>query len=265
VTFVIQRATQVITFPAVAGKVYGDAPFATGASVPSNNLLMMSTTPLVCSVSGTTVTILRAGPCSITASAAQTTSYFAAPDVTRSFTVAKAAATVTWSPTLVITADDTLSFVPSALATTDGGPIGYSVDDSGTTGCTVNSLTAVVSYVTAGTCAIKATSTEMDDTSSGFTVATFTISKANQTITFGSLSSKNYGDAPFAISASTDAPGRLVSFTSLTPTVCSVTGASTVIGGATGGTVAIVGAGTCTIRASQSGDDVYAAAAVVER
>ncbi|MFZ9976367.1 MAG: hypothetical protein ACO3GM_06280, partial [Candidatus Limnocylindrus sp.] len=254
-----------ITFPTIEGKVYGVAPFSTGASVPSGNLVMTSNTPLVCSVSGTTVTILKAGPCSITASAAQTTEYFAAADVTREFTVAKAAATVTWSPTLAITADDTLSFTPSALATTDGGPIGYSVDSAGSTGCTVNSLTAEVTYVTAGTCAIKATSAEMDDTSSGFTVATFTISKASQTITFGTLSSKNYGDAPFAISASTDAPGRLVTFASLTPTVCSVTGASTVIGGATGGTVAIVGAGTCSIRASQAGDDVYAAAPVVDQ
>jgi hypothetical protein len=74
VTFVIDRATQVITFPVISGKVYGGAPFATGASVPSNNLVMTSTTPLVCSVAGTTVTILKAGSCSITASAAQTTS-----------------------------------------------------------------------------------------------------------------------------------------------------------------------------------------------
>jgi hypothetical protein len=265
VTFVIDRATQVITFPVISGKVYGGAPFATGASVPSNNLVMTSTTPLVCSVAGTTVTMLKAGSCSITASAAQTTSYHAAADVTREFTVAKAAATVTWSPTLAITADDTLSFTPSALATSNGGAIGYSVDSAGTTGCTVNSLTAQVTFVTAGTCAIKATSAERDDTSSGFTVATFTISKATQTITFGAQSGRNYGDAPYAISATTTAPGRLVTFTSLTPTVCGVTGASAVITGATGGTVALLGAGMCTIRASQPGDAVYAAASVVDR
>jgi len=265
VTFTISKADQVITFPGLGGKVYGDAPFAVTVSAPSNNVVLTSTTTAVCTVAATTVTILRAGQCDLTASAAGTSAYNAAADVSRSFTVAKATPTVTWAPTTAITADDTLSFTPSALATTDGGPIGYSVDDSGTTGCTVNSLTAEVTYVTAGTCAIKATSAEMDDTSSGFTVATFTISKASQTITFGSLSSKNYGDAPFAISASTDSPGRLVTFTSLTPTVCSVTGASTVIGGATGGTVAIVGAGTCSIRASQAGDDVYAAAPVVDR
>ncbi|MGA1035776.1 MAG: fibronectin type III domain-containing protein, partial [Ilumatobacteraceae bacterium] len=264
-TFTISKADQVISFPPLGGMVYGVAPFGVTVSSPSNNVVLTSTTTAVCTVAATTVTILHAGQCDLTASAAETSAYNAAADVSRSFTVAKAAATVTWSPTLAITADDTLSFTPSALASTNGGPIGYSVDSAGTTGCTVNSLTAQVTYVTAGTCAIKATSAEMDDTSSGFTVATFTISRASQTITFGSLSSKNYGDAPFAISASTDAPGRLVTFTSLTPTVCSVTGASTVIGGATGGAVAIVGAGTCSIRASQPGDDVYAAAPVADR
>ena len=266
VTFTIAKADQVITFPPLPGMVYGDAPFAVTVSAPSANVVLTSTTTAVCTVAGTTVTILRAGECDLTASAAATSAYNAAADVSRSFTVAKAAPTVTWTPTTAITADDTLSFTPSALATTNGGALSYAVDSAGTTGCTVDSSTAVVTYVTSGTCAIRANSAATDDTASGSALVSFVISKATQSITFTySGGSKQYGAAPIAISATTDAPGRLVTFTSQTPLVCGVTSAASIVGGATGGTISIVGVGTCTIRASQAGDAVYAAAANVEQ
>ena len=266
VTFTIAKADQVITFPPLAGKVYGDAPFAVTVSAPSNNVVLTSTTTAVCTVATTTVTILRAGECDLTASAAATSAYNAAADVSRSFTVAKAAPTVTWTPTTAITADDTLSFTPSALATTNGGALSYAVDSAGTTGCSVDSATAVVTYVTSGTCAIRANSAATDDTASGSALVSFVISKAAQSITFTySGGSKQYGAAPIAISATTDAPARLITFTSQTPLVCGVTSAASLVAGATGGTISIVGVGTCTIRASQAGDAVYAAAANVEQ
>ena len=266
VTFVVSKADQVITFPALAGKVYGDAPFVVTVSAPSNNVVLISTTTAVCTVAGTTVTVLRAGPCSLTASAAATSAYNAAPDASRSFTVAQANPTVTWAPTLSITADDTLAFTPSSLATSNGGLISYAVDSAGTSGCTVNSLTAAVTYVTSGVCTVRATSAATDDTASGSTLATFTISKATQTISFTYTGgNKTYGAAPIAISASTGASGRLIAFSTTTPTVCGVTSAASLVGGATGGTVSIVGVGTCTIRATQSGDAVYSAAAPVEQ
>jgi hypothetical protein len=73
--------------------------------------------------------------------------------------------------------------------------------------------------------------------SSGFTVA-----KATQTISFGALSARTYGDAPFAIGAGASS-GLLMSFNV-------VSGPATV----SGNTVSILGAGTVTVRASQSGD-----------
>ena len=265
VTFVISKATQTITFPVIPGKVYGDGPFVVTVSAPSNNVILTSSTTAICTVAGTTVTIVRAGTCSLTASAAETAAYFAAPNATRTFAVSPASPSISWSPTLAITADDTRSFTPSALATSNGGAISYSVDSAGATGCTVNAATAVVSYVTAGSCAIRATSAATDDTASGFTVATFTISKASQSISFTAPGNMNYGDPAFLTSATTTAPGRIVTFTSLTPLVCGVTGAATPMAGATWATVSIVGVGTCSLRASQPGDDVYAPAAVQDR
>src|SRR5438045_1276357 len=78
--------------------------------------------------------------------------------------------------------------------------------------------------------------------------------KQSQTITFGTLSNKTYGDAPFTVSA-TASSGLTVSFSSLTTSVCTVSSR----------TVTLVGGGTCTIRASQAGDAHYLAAPNVDR
>lgn len=81
-----------------------------------------------------------------------------------------------------------------------------------------------------------------------------TIAPANQTITFGALTNKTYGDPPFTVSA-TASSGLAVTFSSLTAPVCTVSGA----------TVTIVAAGSCTIRALQGGDSNYNAAPNVDQ
>ena len=75
-----------------------------------------------------------------------------------------------------------------------------------------------------------------------------------QTISFGALSGKTSGDAPFDVSASASS-GLPVNFTSQTASVCSITGV----------TVTLIDAGTCTIRASQAGDATYQAASSLIR
>ena len=81
---------------------------------------------------------------------------------------------------------------------------------------------------------------------------TQTVNKANQTISFGALASKTFGDADFTVSA-TASSGLAVSF--------SASGDCTV----TGSTVHITGAGSCTITASQPGNANFNAAASVQR
>jgi hypothetical protein len=71
--------------------------------------------------------------------------------------------------------------------------------------------------------------------------------KQDQTITFGALTNKTYGDADFTVSA-TASSGLPVSF--------SASGNCTV----SGSTVHITSAGSCTITASQAGDTTYNAA-----
>ena len=80
---------------------------------------------------------------------------------------------------------------------------------------------------------------------------TYTVNKANQTINFGTLDNKTFGDADFNVSATGGGSGNPVTF--------AATGDCTV----SGNTVHITGAGSCTITASQAGNDNYNAAAPV--
>jgi len=97
-TLVIAKASQTITFNALPAKTYGDAAFALGATASSGLAISYaSSDPTVATISGSTVTILKAGTTNITASQAGNGNYNAAAPVTRALTVNKATATVTLS------------------------------------------------------------------------------------------------------------------------------------------------------------------------
>jgi len=78
------------------------------------------------------------------------------------------------------------------------------------------------------------------------------IAKVDQSITFGALSNKTYGDSSFALTA-TASSGLAITYTSSDPSVASILGS----------TVTILKAGSTTITASQSGNDNYNAASSV--
>ncbi|PYS47257.1 MAG: hypothetical protein DMF68_16520 [Acidobacteria bacterium] len=120
------------------------------------------------------------------------------------------------------------------------------VSFSATGNCTVTGST--VHITGAGTCTITASQTGDINFNAALPVSrSFNISKANQTITFGSLSNKTFGDANFNVSAAASS-SLSVSF--------AASGQCTV----TGSTVHITGAGSCTITASQSGSSNFNAA-----
>jgi hypothetical protein len=90
------KASQAITFDALADRTYGDADFAVSASA-SSGLPVSFAASGSCSLNGSTVHIDSAGSCTITASQAGNGNYDPAADVMRSFGIAKAASTVTVS------------------------------------------------------------------------------------------------------------------------------------------------------------------------
>src|SRR3990172_7633106 len=80
--------------------------------------------------------------------------------------------------------------------------------------------------------------------------AAFDIAKGNQTISFGALLPKVYGDPPFVVTATAS---------SGLPVTYSTSGNCT----NAGSTITITGAGSCTVTASQLGDANYNAASPV--
>ena len=83
---------------------------------------------------------------------------------------------------------------------------------------------------------------------------TFIGAQQSQTITFGSLDAKTYGDSTFALSATADS-GLTVSYSSSDTSVATVAGS----------TVTILKAGVTTFTASQAGNPQYAAATSVQQ
>ena len=81
---------------------------------------------------------------------------------------------------------------------------------------------------------------------------TITADRQSQTITFGALTTKTYGDAPFALTGSSSS-GLAVTYTSSNTSVATVSG----------NTVTILSNGSTTITANQAGNTTYAAANAV--
>ncbi len=85
---VVVKQAQTITFGALADKELGDADFAVSATASSGlTVAFSSTTTSVCTVSGSTVSLVDTGTCTIKADQAGNGTYAPAPSVSQSFEV----------------------------------------------------------------------------------------------------------------------------------------------------------------------------------
>lgn len=131
--------------------------------------------------------------------------------------------------------------------------LSYGVGALATDTATLNNVSPAVysdSVVPSGLVAgIGATYNPINYNAPVYVEGAITVSKANQSITFNSLSDKNSGDVPFALGGSASS-GLAVSYATSNPGVVTVNG----------GTATITGAGLAIITASQLGDlNFYAA------
>jgi predicted nucleotidyltransferase len=249
-TLNVAKDDQTISFGALANKTFGDADFSVSATATSGLPVSFGATGncTVTSPSPGTVHLTAAGPCTITATQAGDSTYNAAPIVQRSFNIAKANQTITFGALADKTFGDA-DFNVSAAASS-----GLAVSFGATGNCTVTSPSPGTVHITgAGSCTITASQAGNSNYNAAPNVSqSFNIAKSNQTITFGTLGNKTFGDADFNLSA-TASSGLVVSF--------SATGQCTV----TGTTVHLTGPGSCTITASQAGDANFNAAPDVAR
>jgi hypothetical protein len=237
----IVKLDQTITFAPLAGKTYGDADFDVSASA-SSGLAVSFAAAGSCTISAATVHIVGAGSCTVTASQGGDKNYNPAPIVSRAFTIAKADQTISVSTTDDRTFGDP-DFELDATATSN--LVVTLAVDSGP--CTLSSSTspATVHITGAGTCVIRASQAgDANFNAAPDEVRSFNVNKANQSIDFGPLADKTFGDADFEVSAT--ATSHLdVTFTATG--TCDVSGT----------TVHITGGGECTITASQAGNADY--------
>lgn len=257
-TVLNQSQTVVFDAAQLPAKTFGNPPF--NISATSNRGLLVSfvsSNPSVATVAAGTlsgnittaeVTIVGAGSVDITAKQPGNPDTAAAPDVTRTLTVAKAAATITLGD-LATTFDGTPK--AASATTTPAGLLNIVFTYAGT-------AAPAMPPVNAGTYAVTAT---LDNPHyAGTATGNLVVAKAPQTITFtaGSVGSPRLiTAAPFPLTA-TATSTLPVSFASSNPAVATVSGNTTA-----GFTVSVVGLGTTTLTATQAGDSNYLAATAV--
>jgi hypothetical protein len=248
-TQVVGKGSQTITFAALANKQFNDPDFTVSATASSGLAVSFSVGASdQCTISGSTVHITGVGSCTVTASQGGDANYNAATSVSRTFSIGKADQTITFAALGNKTFSDG-DFAVSATASS-GLAVSFSVGASDQ--CTIAGST--VHLTGAGSCTVTASQGGNANYNAATSVSrTFSIGKADQTITFAPLGNKTFGDGDFMVSASSDS-GLDVAFSLLGNCEVSLTGM-----------VHLTGAGSCTITASQDGDDNYNAASSVPR
>jgi hypothetical protein len=161
------------------------------------------------------------------------------------FDIVKGGQTITFiAPANVTYGDPPINL---AVSTSSGLPVSLSASGP----CAVSGTTLTATDV--GTCSVTASQAGDDSYYPAANVTrSFAIGKHDQTIAFGPLANKMYGDPPFSLTASASS-GLAVSFSAAG--VCSLSD----------GVVNLNGIGSCTITASQAGNADFNAALNVER
>lgn len=234
------NTAQTISFAALPDLPLSAATIAVSASASSGLPVRVdSWTRLVCTVSGSTVTLLRTGICVVSADQDGDESRARADTVTQSFTVTGTAQTISFaplgntylgeaSPALVLSASSAL---PVTLVSNTPGV------------CTVGG--GGLTLLATGTCQL--TASQPGNASFEPTVPvsrSFTVSAARsaQSVSFTALPALAVGASGALIASASS--GLVVSFDSLTPDTCAISGSS----------LTAVSTGLCTVSATQSGN-----------
>jgi uncharacterized delta-60 repeat protein len=218
----------------------------TVAGTANSGLAVAYSSSGVCTNVGAVFTMTSGtGTCTVKYDQAGDTNYNAATQATESVTAQKANQTITVG-THAPTSGTFNSQFTVAATSSSGLVVAYSSSGVCTNVGAVFTMTSGT-----GTCTVKYDQAGDTNYNAGTQVTdSVTAQKANQTITFGALSNRTFGDSDFAVSA-TASSGLAVSF--------SATGNCTLSGGST---VHLTGAGSCTVTAAQGGDSNYNAANV---
>lgn len=216
---------------------YQEGTFSLGTATDSagTTVTFASSTPSVCTVSGTLVTTVAVGTCTITPTAPAGGNYATTPGTASNITIGAT------NQTFNLTSPSTETWVAGGAGTftvADSDSAGTTVTfTSSTTGvCTVSGTT--VTMLTIGTCTLAPTAPAGGNylLTAGNPI-NIAITGANQTINWTPPGSQTLSAGTFLLGTATDSAGTTVTFASSTLSVCTVSGT----------TVTMLTTGTCTI------------------
>jgi uncharacterized repeat protein (TIGR01451 family) len=143
---------QTITFGTLSSQPYSTAPFTVSATASSGlTVSFASTTSSVCTVSGSSVTFVTVGTCTIQATQAGNAVYSSAAPVNQSFTVTQGSQTITFGAL----SNQALGTAPFPVSATASSGLTVSFASTTSSVCTVSGSS--VTFVAIGTCTIQAT------------------------------------------------------------------------------------------------------------
>ena len=243
-------AAQTISFGPIADQTYGGAPLSLSASASSGLPVSFSVVSGPATLIGNSLSFTGAGTVLVSASQAGNASFSAAPSVTQSITVLKAAQTISFGA--FDPAGYPIGKILSLSAISSAGlPITFAVV-SGSATLIGNEL----SLIGSGTVVVSATQSGNQLYSAATpvqqTISVQGTSLQSQTISFGALQSTSYSVGLTVPLIATASSGLPVSF--------SVVSGPGVIGG---NGLTVTGAGTITVAASQPGNTAFSAATPV--
>lgn len=251
--------TQTITFASPGNQTIGTVtPALVATSSSGLPVSITSTTPVVCTVSGSTLVLLASGTCSLSADQSGNATYSAAVKVTRSFTVAPSSGPVPTAQTISFASPGPqIVGVTASLSASASSGLPVVLASTTPTVCTVTGT--VLTSLSVGSCIVTANqsgntifaaapmvSRTLSVTSPGPVITA-------QTITFASPGPQTVG-ATISLTASASS-GLPVALASTTPSVCTVTG----------NVLTSLAVGNCTVTANQSGNTSFSAAPMISR
>jgi uncharacterized protein YhjY with autotransporter beta-barrel domain len=241
----IGAGSQTITFGAQAGQTFAPngtftlSPVATASSGLA--VSYSSQTGTVCTISGTTVTMLSAGTCTIAADQAGDANWNAASQVTQDIAIAQVTQTITnfkANPAAPTYAPNG-TFAISATAGGSTSPVVFASTTA--TVCTVSGTT--VTMLAAGTCSLTADQAgDANYTAAPQVALDVSIGKAIPVLSWIADIAKVYGEAAFDLPDPGSTGSGTFTFASSDAQVATISGH----------TVTITGAGTATLTATQA-------------
>jgi formylglycine-generating enzyme required for sulfatase activity len=241
-TIDVARAPQTISWAQLPNRTFGDAAFAVGATASSGLPVAFELVSGPAQVTGTQVTLTGGGTVVLRARQDGNANYLAA-QLDNSFTVAKAAQTLTFAalPDRVFSPNP----IPLVASASSGLPITFAVlTGPATLAGGQLTLTGV------GRVTVQASQPGNDSyLAAAASDRSFNVSQATQTLVFDAVPAKTYGDAPVALKATSNA--------GLTPVTYALVSGP---GQLTGTQLTLLGAGVIVVQAQQAGDARYASA-----